>query len=170
MSNNKRYVVLPVVVHNKKIYPMHKVEFVEDDYFGNSYKIKGDDSYSSQKPELTTATYDVKTHKFVDNISINVYPEIKFNVGETLYYKPFASLDKVLKKDVLKEIVWEDYDIQYVKYGEDTYDYILDALTEEQKSTLRPGNLIEVREWKAKFVFESGYKTRSSYDIFRIVE
>ena len=170
MSNENRYVALPVVVHNKKIYPMHKVEFVEDDYFGNSYKIKGDDSYSPQKPELTTATYDVKNHKFVENISINVYPKIKFNVGETLYYKPFASVDNVLTKDVLNEIVWEDYSVQYVKYGEDTYKYILDELSEEQKSTLRPGNLIEVREWKEKFVFESGYKTRSSYDIFRIGE
>ena len=170
MPNENRYVVLPVVVHNKKIYPMHKVEFVEDDYFGNSYKIRGDDSYSSQKPEFTTATYDVKNHKFVENISVNIYEKLDFNVGETLYHSDGKHSTRDLVKDYLHEIVWYDYKTSFVKFEKDTYKYILDALTEEQKQIIRPGNLIEVRTWNEKYVFTSGYTTINKYEIYRLGE
>lgn len=161
-----RYVSLPVCVLDKKIYPIHKVEWVEDDYFGNHYEIKGE----YIKPEFTTATFDLKTKKFVENVFVDVYPEFPLTVGKTYYRKKVYFSGNTLIKDVLKEIKFYDYKVSYQKYNEQTYESVLNALTEEQKSMLRPGNLIEVRSWKEKFIFESGHETISKYDIFEVEE
>ena len=146
---------------------MHKVDWVEDDYFGNHFEIKGERG----NVQFTTATYDVKMKKFVENIFVDVYPKIKFEIGKTYYRKKerYGSSNSLIK-DMLKEIKFYDFNVSYQKYNEETCKSVLNALTEEQKSILRPGNLIEVRTWEEKYIFESGHETISEYDIFKVEE
>lgn len=163
----KRYVKIPVLVlgDGTKV-TVDKLKFVEREDFPNEY-VYGTSWHDKTSANLTEFIYDIAEQKFVDIEIINYYPTPGYVVGKQYLIE---QNHHDLKREVLKEIIFNDYDPQYIKY-EDLVrqEYYFELLTPEQKTKLIPSSLVEIRTYKPTYIFESGYETVWSHKFYNEV-
>lgn len=157
----QRYVKIPVLVlpDGTKI-AVDKLKFKEHEDFPDEY-IFGDSWRNTTSQELTELIWDIKNRKFVDSEIINYYPPLEYVIGKEYLIEQDRGHNQ-LKRELLKEIRFDNYDCSYKKY-KDLESYYAGLLTTEQKQKLIPSSLVEIRTYNPTYVFESGYETEWSF-------
>lgn len=160
---SQRYIKVPVIAHENKIYRYDEVEYVKDDYYGAHYKILDSSDMVNEFIELV---YDLKKKKFVEPVSVEIFPESSYKIGDVIYRE---TNPHNLIKDKLVDIKFEEYKSEYIKFSK-LESYKKDKIPEEIKATLIPSSVVEFRNYESSYVFESGFVTTYDYMFYKIEE
>lgn len=162
-----RYIPVKVAVVDGNIYPISELDFVKDSYFGDYYKLNS--SYDRIN-HLEEMVWDVKkkcykTPHVVEIKQLDTCFGV-YNIGETILVEMG---NRKISNKKLVDIIYEEYESSFRKFKK-VEEYYKQYFSEEDLKTFIPEDIIELRVFKATYVFEDGHKTNYPHQFYRIEE
>jgi len=162
---SERYIRVPVITHQNKIYKYDEVEYVEDEYYGNHYKVPGS---RDMIHEFKDFVYDLKKKKFIEFTTVEFKPETSYKIGETVYLEKSGSHHKLTPDEIL-DIKYEEFKASYNKFSKlDTW--YKNLIPTDEMKLLKENDMIEVKEYEPTYIFKSGYSTKYTHQIYKVEE
>ncbi len=165
-----RYIPIWVAVDGDKLYMPHELTFEKQEHGSNYYMIKGIPYYDSNKfYKLECRMWDTKNNcvKPTRSVEIKVEPEKRFYIGKTVYVSRRLN---TLREDKLVDIEYNrdhcDINTATWKKIKQNYGYYSKLVTE----AIDDKELVEFVILKPVYVFESGYKTEYTHEMYVLGE
>ena len=162
MSNVSRYVMVQAVkVDGNELIPIWderlKYQYFED--YGSSLKFDnkyGDITY------FVDAVYDLEHRTLSSGVELNYYPDkLDFSINEDVYRETDG---RRMIKDKVVDIIYENFDMAIYK-GSEIESYWLKYFKDVEIIT---NKLYCIKQWRAKYILESGFKTEYTHQLYHI--
>lgn len=150
---------------NKTLIPIwdDRLTFENHEDYGNIIHVDEDYQHHSRLSDLL---YDLETKTVSLTQVINYYETSDFyKVGDSVYYSEGVSSGP-LTESVIKEILYEEFDIQTITgkrlLGDSSY-YLQDT----KDLTIIPDMAYSIKTWKPWYLMEDGYLVKYSFSLHR---
>ena len=111
--------------------------------------------------------FNLKTKKVEMGIELNYYPNketSKYNIGKEILYETGLG-NHCLKKSVISNIIFEDYDV-HIKKGSEVVEYFGELFEE---NTLNPNLVYFIKSWKPYYLMEDGTIIKYDFQLYELV-
>ena len=162
MNNIERYMMVQAVkLDDNELVPIwdKRLEYWHSEDYGTY--VKFDNKYG-EISYYVDVIYDLKHKTLSSGIELNYYPDkLDFCINEEVYRE--ADGRKMIK-DKIVDIIYENFDMAIYK-GSEIESYWLKYFKDVEIIT---NKLYCIKQWRAKYILESGFKTEYVHQLYHI--
>ena len=157
MNLVRRYIVIPAIKEGEKLIPIWDKELIyEKDEYGETLRLDFE-----KHSNLTNCIFDLKTKNLSMGIELDFKPtETNFKKGDAVYVETDSF--RVLREDYIKDIVFENYEINAFK-GSEVYGYLKEFFA---NFNFDHNTLYAIRIWKPTYILSDGTKVEWEHKLF----